>query len=531
MANIIDYVQWKGDISFEERPFNIVDNLVFSELGYLEIPKWLMSEGQITIREIWEKLGKSAQFRALSFSDGDILLLEACALSNRFADVVISDYEDSSYDSDNTQFAAMTFSTSFGEKYISFRGTDDTILGWKEDFMISYCKVPAQERALEYLEKIAATGQKFYVGGHSKGANLALYGAAHLIDTKDCIKKVYLNDGPGFCEDVLNADLIRQIDDICVRITPEYCIVGGIFQPEITVDYIVKSSAPQILQHALLSWQIKPEGLDLADGHDAVSDKINSLFGAFIEKMDALEDRQAFVNSIFDTMSQNGAITISDFVKKGPNAFEDLIMKIATDDESGHHPLKKVKESLVQDFSKTFLWKVITEEGETKSIIRICVSLLIAGMCYIIPNSLIQTAFAIAIFAIVAYQVSRSLYYLYKVKWDFNKERVRVNLSIVLIVSYVILIMKDAALLLFSSILFGIFFFISSYQCLARLKNSTNKWQKSRYCFEMVMTFLYGGYLLFSPSVVLGWYMISFGTFMLIDAIFEIIELYIRQRK
>ena len=213
MANIIDYVKWKGDASFADRPFNIVDNLVFSELSYLELPDTLFSEEPLTIRKVWEKLGENAKFRLVTSSNDEIELLKACALSERFSCVSISDYEDSCSDLQETQFAAMTFHLSSEEAFIAFRGTDDTILGWKEDFMLCYCKVPAQERALQYIEKMIAGGKRYYVGGHSKGANLALFGAAYLRNNKDSLIKVYLNDGPGFCNDVLDSNRISLIDD------------------------------------------------------------------------------------------------------------------------------------------------------------------------------------------------------------------------------------------------------------------------------------------------------------------------------
>ncbi len=525
MANIIDYVKWKGDASFADRPFNIVDNLVFSELSYLELPDTLFSEEPLTIRKVWEKLGENAKFRLVTSSNDEIELLKACALSERFSCVSISDYEDSCSDLQETQFAAMTFHLSLEEAFIAFRGTDDTILGWKEDFMLCYCKVPAQERALQYIEKMIAGGKRYYVGGHSKGANLALFGAAYLRNNKDSLIKVYLNDGPGFCNDVLDSNRISLIDDKSVRITPEYCVVGAIFQPEITEEYIVKSSAPQILQHDLLSWKTTPEGLDLAEGHDTVSVEVNSLFDTFIGKMDDLENRQAFVDSIFDTMTQNGAKTITDFLNEGPDAFENLIITVAGDNMGGRHPLKSVKENIASEVNNSFRGRFIPKNEKTKTILKIVAMILGAIMCFLVPNSLIQTVYALGIFIIVAYQVSRTVYYLYKAKWDIGKEKLRVNISIVLMVSYVVLILKDKALLLVSSIMFGIFFFICSFQCLAKYKACEEKSKKARYLFEMIMTALNGGYLLFAPSVELGWYMISLGMFMLIDAVFEIIGL------
>ena len=35
MGTLFDYVNWRGDLTFSEAPFNEVDNLIFSLLSYL----------------------------------------------------------------------------------------------------------------------------------------------------------------------------------------------------------------------------------------------------------------------------------------------------------------------------------------------------------------------------------------------------------------------------------------------------------------------------------------------------------------
>ncbi len=527
MANIVDYVRWRGDISLEERKFNLVDNLVFCHLGYLDMTEIFTDRKSATIAQIWDKLDGKAKFRLFVTARKDRDLLEESAHSERFGDIVVTDYVDNTDVKENKQFAAVTFELDKDNAIVVFRGTDDTIVGWKEDFMISYTRVPAQKQALEYAKRAVSKYENIYIAGHSKGANLALYASSHLPASElKKVKKIFLNDGPGFCKDVLDTDLIKKVDGKCVRITPEYCIVGAIFEPDITESYIVKSEEIQMLQHNLTSWMIEGDRLVLAREHDPSSVQINSLFDKFIEKMDDLGDRQAFVNSIFDTMGQNGAITIEEFMKGGPKAFENLIITVVGDDENGLNPLKSVKDNVVSDIKNSPIGKAVEDKKDKKTLIRIVSSFIFAFFCYIIPESFIKTVFAVAIFLVVFYQLYLTVYHLKKSKWDITKEKIRINVSIVLIVAYAVLIVKDDALFLFASILFGVIFLASSYQCFVKRKNARDdKLRKNRYLFEGIMLFIFGGYLMVGPDVGLNWYTISCGSFVLMDAIFEIIHI------
>ncbi len=527
MANIIDYVLWRGDLPFSEKTINTVDNLIFCHLAYLDLSELFRDDTRMTIREVWENIGDNPKFRMLAQAADDRKLLEVCAYSERFSDIVISDYEDNTEASKNKQFAAMTFHIDEKNAYIVFRGTDDTIVGWKEDFMMSYCRVPAQQQALEYTRRMLTINDNCFIGGHSKGANLALYSAAYLNDSEFAkVRKVYLNDGPGFCGDVLDTNLIEKVDHKCIRITPEFCIVGEIFEPSISESYIVKSSASQMLQHSILSWQIIGDGLELTKEHDAISENINALFDKFVEKMENLQDRQSFVDSIFNTMAENGAITIADFMKGGPGALENLVITVIGENEDGTNPLKSVTDSVTEDIKRTSIGRMVVSKSDKMTIFRIISSVLIAASCIIIPENFLSVAFAILSFGVVAYQLSMTIYHVAKSGWNIFKERVRINISIVLLVAYAVLIVKDSALFLFSSILFGIFFFMNAYRFLMKFHESKgNRPQRIRYCFQVILSALFGGYLAVGPEAGIRTYTFSLGVYILIDAFFETYDL------
>ncbi|MCR5397122.1 MAG: DUF2974 domain-containing protein [Lachnospiraceae bacterium] len=533
MANIVDYVLWRGDYTFEKEKCNLIDNFIFCQLSYIDMTDVFEENDRFTIGQVWEKIGKKAKFKLLTDSEKNQTLLEVCAHSKRFQNVVISDYEDNTEVRENKQFAAMTFHLTDSDAFVAFRGTDETIVGWKEDFMLSYCRVPAQQQALNYAKHMISKNKNCFLGGHSKGANLALYAASHLDSVSyEKVEKVFLNDGPGFCPDVLDTGLINRIDAKCVRVTPEYCIVGAIFEPAITESYIVKSDENQMLQHSLMSWQVLGNQPETLSNHDIYSEATNRVFDKFIEKMDNLEDRQAFVNSIFDTMAQNGAYTIADFMKEGPNALENLMVTVLGENEEGLNPLNSVLQNVKLDIKHTKGWKLWKEATEGKTIVRIVLSLVLAALCYVIPKNLIETVFAILIATGLLYQLSQTLYHLWKSKWDFEKERLRIAISFVLVIAYTILMIKDHALFLVSSIILGFFFIYSAYRCVLKLRaNKDDKWKKARYGYEMVLSALCGGYLILSSSVSIQWYTLSMGFLIITDAIFEIIALYRRHKK
>ncbi|MCR5145213.1 MAG: DUF2974 domain-containing protein [Lachnospiraceae bacterium] len=531
MANVIDYVLWRGDYTFEDERCNLIDNFIFCQLSYIDMTEIFDETKRLTIKQLWEKIGAEAKFRLLTDSDQNSRLLQVCAHSKRFQNVLISDYVDNTEVQENKQFAAMTFHLNDEDVFLAFRGTDETIVGWKEDFMLSYCRVPAQQQALEYTEKMLEKYKNCFLGGHSKGANLALYAAAHLDNQRyQKVKKIFLNDGPGFCPDVLNTELIHRINDKCIRVTPEYCIVGAIFEPDISQSYIVKSDENQMFQHSMMSWQVLGKEIETVPHHDIYSEAINRVFDKFIEKMDALEDRQAFVNSIFDTMAENGAYTIAEFMKEGPNALENLLVTVLGENEEGLNPLNSVFENVKLDIKKTKGWRLWKEATEGKAIVRIVLSIIAAALCYLIPKSLIETLFAVLIAAGMFYQISQTIYHLWKSKWDFEKERLRISISLVLIVAYTTLMIKEHALFLVSTIILGFFFIYSAYRCLLRIRaHKKDKLKKVRYGLEMVLSALCGGYLILSSSVSIQWYTLSMGFLIITDAIFEIIALYRRR--
>lgn len=183
------------------------------------------------------------------------------AKSVRFGKCVVRNYVNDIVTEAEQQFAAMEIVLEDGTSYVSFRGTDDTIIGWKEDFNLSTGVVPAQKRAIEYLQKISEhTDGMLRVGGHSKGGNLAIYGSVMCKSAHEKILEIYSNDGPGFSREFQELPETKEMMPKIIRIIPEYSIIGTLLEHE-KEPVIVASSSKGLLQHDAFSWEVQGPAL------------------------------------------------------------------------------------------------------------------------------------------------------------------------------------------------------------------------------------------------------------------------------
>ena len=307
MDNITDYVRWVGGTGFEGRPFSRVDNIVLSQLCYLDlkdIPGMNEEGGEMTLKECvasLTNLGLSIRKMAPDDSERFTRLVRTCASSKRFGSLYISSFTDVLNEEDTIQFSAMTFSPNPGAKgwgFVAFRGTDSTIAGWKEDFMTSFTLTSSQKMAEEYVRARLETFDTLLVGGHSKGGNLAVYSVAVLPDELfDRIEHVYTNDGPGFCDEVLGKDLIKRVNPKATRIIPQFTVVGSVFAPDIDDSYVIKTDRQMIEQHELCSWGIDHGDLFIApEGIDPLAAKINRGIDKWVYSVN-IEERKRFINA------------------------------------------------------------------------------------------------------------------------------------------------------------------------------------------------------------------------------------------
>ncbi|MBQ9317267.1 MAG: DUF2974 domain-containing protein, partial [Atopobiaceae bacterium] len=230
MANINDYLQWRGDISLEERSFNDADNVILSVLSYLDFTGIVPGERTgagiglaLACRRLLERAGGDVVPYVRSLAKIDSTFVELMADSRRFGSATLRSYVDVVDEARSLQFSAFQVDLPSGETYVAFRGTDSTLVGWREDFMLSFEVTEAQREAATYLERAlvraAEQGRMVRVGGHSKGGNLAEYAAVCCpSELRERIVRVYSNDGPGMAPEVMRRDGREVLGDRLRRI-------------------------------------------------------------------------------------------------------------------------------------------------------------------------------------------------------------------------------------------------------------------------------------------------------------------------
>lgn len=299
---IFDYINWRGDLSFRQSPFNEVDGAVLAKLSYIPLERVLEhgSAEPVTIAEAAKKLFALPNIDGSFMRKEDSPLLAALAESPRFCNMELFNCS-AHFDPDSqTQFFAVTIRLSKSELYVAFRGTDNTLVGWKEDFNMCFvCPVPAQKLAVEYLEATAKNSVgRITVGGHSKGGNLAVYAAAFANPAAQLrVQKVYNYDGPGFDDTVLSTEGYKNICDRVTTIVPQSSIVGMLLGHEEKYT-IVHSEQTGIMQHDLCSWNVKQNAFRTLEAVDNNSKFIDKTLKSWLGEMDYAE-REKFVDGAY----------------------------------------------------------------------------------------------------------------------------------------------------------------------------------------------------------------------------------------
>jgi hypothetical protein len=365
MGNVMDYLEWRGDLTFEQSPFNDVDNVILAQLAYVDfrdvIPSVQMNRG-ITLKkasEIFFDLHTEEELsRDKSFIKDAPYLMKKAASTKRFKDVILSDYVDTIDETLEKQFGAFHIKLTPQLTYVAFRGTDDTLVGWKEDFNMSFISpVPSQEDAVKYLNATCSYIRgRLYVGGHSKGGNLAIYSAINCNKrVKKKIKCVYNNDGPGFDISVIKSEEYQSMLPYIRSIVPENSIVGMLLEHD--DDYIiVKSSQTGIMQHDAMSWQVSGPYMVTVRRLSAQSRRLNRAFSSWISSVDN-EKRCEFVETLFGLISSCGVKNLSDISVDRFKSTREVIKQYANLDKDSRTLLRSMLLSLTDQIGKARLEK------------------------------------------------------------------------------------------------------------------------------------------------------------------------------
>lgn len=333
MGNIMDYISWRGDLSFEQSQFNEVDNLILACFSYVNldgIPAVTKQKG-IGLKKLTEEFMKLHTMKELEADKSFIRLapfmMMEMAKSVRFGKCVVRNYVNDIVTEAEQQFAAMEIVLEDGTSYVSFRGTDDTIIGWKEDFNLSTGVVPAQKRAIEYLQKSSEhTDGMLRVGGHSKGGNLAIYGSVMCKSAHEKILEIYSNDGPGFSREFQELPEMKEMMPKIIRIIPEYSIIGTLLEHE-KEPVIVASSSKGLLQHDGFSWEVQGPALVRRDSLNKTALRFIEILHKWIDGMDT-EQKRLLIEDLFATLQASGYENLSEVQSGGLKSLAAMVKRV-----------------------------------------------------------------------------------------------------------------------------------------------------------------------------------------------------------
>lgn len=358
MANIMDYLDWRGDLSFSASPFNEIDNLILSQLAYVDfigIVPGPDEEAEIAVKDavqFYFDIHDEKELQAdKSFIKDIPFLLKKAAQTKRFGELLLSRYVNIVDEEKEEQFSAFHVRIDKNLTYVAFRGTDDTLIGWKEDFNLGFIMpIPSQVDALRYVNSTVKKGSgKLILGGHSKGGNLAIYAA---VLAKASVKKkiitVYNNDGPGFDEKFIKSEKYMESLPKIIGIVPKHSIVGMLLNHD--EDYmIVESSQNGIMQHDAMSWQVKGNTFVTASRLDEQSRKLNIALSRWINSI-SYKEREEFINALFGILSKSGVKNLSQISSAGFKGMSTVI--------ANFHSLKRSEKVMIYKLFKALSGEV-----------------------------------------------------------------------------------------------------------------------------------------------------------------------------
>ncbi|MBO7122600.1 MAG: DUF2974 domain-containing protein [Treponema sp.] len=373
--SVSDYLIFRGDVPLKNDAFADTDALVLCQIGYVHFDgiidkaTYNMNKLDFNTRYAFSDLKDKIILSEKRYEYMDVglmnkripeLFLQA-GNTERFKDIELCGFicKNEDHSENPEQFAAMTFFLDEETICIVFRGTDDSIRGWKEDCNLATMDtIPSQLDALEYLKKVLDyfSNKKIIVAGHSKGGNIAMYACGFLSESlQNRISLIYNFDGPGFSSETLQKHSMLRIKDKLHIWYPQQSMVGMLFYHYPEHFKVAKSSSALILQHDLSTWLICGKYPAQAEELSGFSTYLNKTFNEWYENLPNDEKRKQFINSLFSILECSNKETLS-----------AMIGDVQTEVYNTADVVKSKNISLVQ---KTFtaaknLTKILTKGGK-----------------------------------------------------------------------------------------------------------------------------------------------------------------------
>ena len=333
-GTVMDYLRWRGDLTFAQDGFNEVDDLVLCIISYLNFRRFddlrtTDPARAVALPDVAARLTEEDEQLGLSELDY-IPLMRLAAETERFRDVRMFGFTHEWDEAKEMQFDAVSYLLPDDTLLVSFMGTDTSLVGWKEDFNMSFLTaVPAQERATAYTVEMAAAcpDRKLRIAGHSKGGNLAAWAAIHIPAQlqEQRLLDAYNNDGPGFSHDMVDSDAYRRVADKLHTYIPESSIVGVLL--EHAEDYaVIDSSNRSVMQHEPMSWSVLGPRFVHLGQRSQMGKLSDDVLRQWIGSMTP-QEREQFSDALFDVLSLSGKARTLDDLRTGGLAGGAALLK------------------------------------------------------------------------------------------------------------------------------------------------------------------------------------------------------------
>ncbi|MFQ9329191.1 MAG: Mbeg1-like protein [Streptococcus sp.] len=364
MAHLIDYIEKVENLTFDQEPLNILDKVCINEIGYLTYEKWLTASDlkkPINLHDFAEGKELNPDYSFMVTKER-VELAEAMVRSRRFASMSLSNYRSVLDKEVEKQFAAMIFSLpELDYHQLVFRGTDDSVIGWKEDFQLTYSReIPAHRSAMTFLEDhLPNLSGRITVSGHSKGGNLALYSAVQSSTAlREKIAELLLLDSPGLMKSLLDKPSYQELKAKITVIRPQDSVVGVMLYWDRPAQ-LVAAEGIGFAQHNALTWEVDLTTNDFVyvDQPTDLSQRLEETFQEWIETLPNQELKQV-CDLVFDTILDSGIESLDDI---GIQALPQLGQMLQ---EFGN--LSDKQKKVLQDGFNQLLW-IFWKSGNKKS--------------------------------------------------------------------------------------------------------------------------------------------------------------------
>lgn len=333
MGTILDYLKEYGDYSLEEKPFNDVDSLVLCQFVYLKFDGMVPGPGEepgaVSVQELAVHKDYDHLYADERYRKDNTALFQKVYKSRRFGNMRLRNYVNQVAQDQETQFSAVVFGLSDGTTYVAYRGTDESIVGWKEDLNLAFSEpVPGQRMSVSYLEQAAQMiSGNFYVGGHSKGGNLAVYASMNCsAGVRERIDRIYDHDGPGFRPEVRQNSAYEEIADRIHKTVPRSSCVGMLLYTEENYK-VVESKTIGLAQHNPYTWLIRGDSFKVVEEIRAGRKFMDQALNEWILSLEQ-EQMHTFVDTLYHVVQASETDNLIDFTANGLKSIHKIGMAL-----------------------------------------------------------------------------------------------------------------------------------------------------------------------------------------------------------